>query len=76
FEAGELSGSGKVALIGLTVARQLFGDADPLDQQIRIKNVPHTIIGVLDRKAQSSQGQDQDDVIMVPLSTARNRLFG
>ncbi|WP_424194176.1 ABC transporter permease [Ampullimonas aquatilis] len=76
FEAGELSGSGKVALIGLTVARQLFGDADPLDQQIRIKNVPHTIIGVLDRKGQSSQGQDQDDVIMVPLSTARNRLFG
>ena len=76
FEAAELSGSAKVALIGQTVARQLFGDMDPVDQAIRIRNVPFTVIGVLDRKGQSMLGQDQDDVIMVPLSTARNRLFG
>ena len=76
FEAPELSGSSKVAIIGQTVARQLFGDMDPTDQTIRIKNVPFVIIGVLDRKGQSMLGQDQDDVIMVPLSTARNRLFG
>ncbi len=76
FEALELSGSSKVAIIGQTVARQLFGDMDPTDQTIRIKNVPFVIIGVLDRKGQSMLGQDQDDVIMVPLSTARNRLFG
>jgi len=76
FEAPELSGSSKVAIVGQTVARQLFGDMDPTDQTIRIKNVPFVIIGVLDRKGQSMLGQDQDDVVMVPLSTARNRLFG
>jgi putative ABC transport system permease protein len=76
FEQAELSGAAKVALIGETVARELFGDMDPLDQSIRIGNVPFTIIGVLDRKGQSMMGQDQDDVIMVPLSTSRSRLFG
>jgi putative ABC transport system permease protein len=76
FESAELSGSGKVALIGQTVAYELFGDADPMDQTIRIKNVPFTVIGILNRKGQSMMGQDQDDVIMVPLSTARNRLLG
>jgi putative ABC transport system permease protein len=76
FEPAELSGSGKVALVGQTVARELFGDADPMDQTIRIKNVPFIVIGILNRKGQSMMGQDQDDVIMVPLSTARNRLLG
>ncbi|MGE5650903.1 MAG: ABC transporter permease [Bacillota bacterium] len=76
FEPAELAGSAKVALIGQTVARQLFGDMDPVDQAIRIRNVPFTIVGLLDRKGQSMLGQDQDDVVMVPLSTARNRLFG
>jgi putative ABC transport system permease protein len=76
FEGSELTGSAKVALIGQTVARELFGDADPMEQTIRIKNVPFTVIGVLRRKGQSMMGQDQDDVIMVPLSTARNRLLG
>ncbi len=76
FEPAELSGSAKVALIGQTVARQLFGDMDPVDQSIRIRNVPFVVIGLLERKGQSMLGQDQDDVIMVPLSTARNRLFG
>src|SRR3990170_4878778 len=76
FEQQEVSGAGKVALIGQSVAKQLFGDADPVDQQIRIRKVPFTIVGVLDKKGQSMMGQDQDDVILVPLSTARNRLFG
>jgi putative ABC transport system permease protein len=76
FEQVELNGSYKVAIIGQTVAKQLFGDMSPMDQTIRIKKVPFTIIGVLSRKGQSMMGQDQDDVVMVPLSTARNRLFG
>ena len=76
FEQAELGGSAKVAIIGQTVSTQLFGDMDPLDQTIRIRTVPFKIVGVLDRKGQSMLGQDQDDVIMVPLSTARNRLFG
>ena len=76
FEPQEVSGAGKVALIGQSVAKQLFGDADPVDQQIRVRKVPFTIVGVLDKKGQSMMGTDQDDVILVPLATARNRLFG
>jgi putative ABC transport system permease protein len=76
FEPAEMSGSGKVALIGLTTARQLFGDADPIDQVVRVRTVPLTIIGVLERKGQNALGQDQDDIILMPLSTARNRVLG
>ena len=76
FEPNELSGSGKVALIGLTTAQQLFGDADPVDQVIRVRKVPLTIIGVLARKGQNALGQDQDDIVLMPISTARNRVLG
>ena len=77
FEPAELSGSGKVALIGQTTARQLFGEGvDPIDQVIRVRKVPLTIIGVLERKGQNALGQDQDDIVLMPLSTARNRVLG
>ncbi len=76
FEAAEMQGSAKVAIIGQTVAQQLFGDADPLEQVIRIKKVPVTVVGVLARKGQNSMGQDQDDVVVVPISTYRNRIQG
>jgi putative ABC transport system permease protein len=80
FESAEQGGSAKVAIIGLTAAEKLYGEGvDPLSilgQTIRVKKVPLVIIGVLDKKGQNSLGQDQDDVIMVPLSTARNRLLG
>ena len=76
FEASELSGSGKVAIVGQTVVDQLFGGADPIDQTIRVKKVPLTVIGVLSPKGQNSIGQDQDDVVVVPLSTFRNRVQG
>jgi len=76
FEAAEIQGSAKVAMIGQTVATQLFGESDPLDQVIRIKKVPVTIIGVLGKKGQNSLGQDQDDIVVVPISTYRNRIQG
>ena len=76
FEAGEMSGAGKVAIIGQTVARELFGDGDPLDQIIRVRGVPFTVIGLLERKGQSMMGQDQDDIVIIPLNTARNKIFG
>ena len=76
FEPGELSGSGKVVLVGQTVATQLFGDADPIDQVIRVNKVLLTVVGVLSRKGQNAFGQDQDDVVMVPISTYRNRIQG
>jgi putative ABC transport system permease protein len=76
FEAAEIQGSAKVAIIGTTVAAQLFGDADPVDQIIRVKKVPVMVIGVLASKGQNSLGQDQDDVVIVPISTYRNRIQG
>jgi putative ABC transport system permease protein len=76
FEAAELQGSAKVAIIGQTVATQLFGEADPIDQVIRVKKVPVTVVGLLAKKGQNSLGQDQDDAVMVPISTYRNRIQG
>ena len=76
FYPSEVSGAGKVALIGSTVARELFGSADPIDQVIRIKRVPFTVIGVLETKGQSLMGTDQDDIIIVPIATARGRVLG
>jgi putative ABC transport system permease protein len=76
FEAGEISGSGKVALIGQTTAEKLFGDTDPIDQVIRVRKVPLTIVGVLERKGQNALGQDQDDIVLMPISTARARVLG
>ncbi len=76
FEPGEVTGSAKVALIGQTVAEKLFGDMDPLDQNLRIKKVPFTVVGVLQSKGQNSFGQDQDDVILIPITTHRNRIQG
>jgi putative ABC transport system permease protein len=66
----------KVALIGQTVAANLFGSSDPLGQTIRIKKVPFTVVGVLARKGQSTQGDDQDDTLIIPLSTAKRKVLG
>ena len=80
FEGPELSGAGKVAIIGQSVLAKLFGEnalpEEAIGQTIRVKQVPFTVIGVLAKKGQSMLGSDQDDVVFVPLSTARNRLFG
>ena len=76
FEPAEMAGAGKVCLIGATVAKQLFGNADPLDQTIRIKRVPFTVVGVLETKGQSLMGHDQDDLILMPITTARTRVLG
>jgi len=64
----------KVALLGQTVVQNLFVHTDPLGQVIRIKHVPFTVIGVLDRKGQSTFGQDQDDIILIPLPTAQKMI--
>jgi putative ABC transport system permease protein len=76
FEPAEMAAAAKVCLIGATVAKQLFGNGDPLDQSIRIKRVPFTVIGVLDVKGQSLMGTDQDDLVLVPIKTARSRVLG
>jgi putative ABC transport system permease protein len=66
----------KVLLLGATIREKLFGDADPIGATVRIRDVPFTIIGLLDRKGQSVWGDDQDDVALVPLSTARHQFVG
>ncbi len=76
FTSQDVESAAKVALLGPTVVRNLFGDADPVGQVIRIKGVPFTVGGVLDAKGQSPSGQDQDDVILVPISTAKKRVLG
>ena len=76
FSQDEVEGAAKVALIGQTVAGNLFGDGDPLGQIIRIKNVPFGVIGVLERKGQTTFGQDQDDTVLIPLSTAKKKVLG
>ena len=76
FDPAELAGSSKVAWIGTTAARELFGEQDPVDQTVRVRGVPMKIIGVLSSKGQNSLGQDQDDVLMMPISTLRNRIWG
>ena len=76
FDAADITGAGKVVLLGETVARNLFGDGDPIGQIVRVRKVPMEVIGVLERKGQNLMGQDQDDVILMPISTARNRVLG
>ena len=71
-----LSSRTRVAVLGATVVQNLFGDVNPIGQSIRINNAPYQVIGVLDSKGQSSMGQDQDDVVLVPLTTAQERLIG
>jgi len=76
FNGEENQRGGQVALLGLTVKNQLFGDDDPIGQTIRVKNVPFEVIGVMARKGQSAQGQDQDDSVFLPLQSARQRVIG
>jgi len=76
FEPAELNGAAKVAIIGQTVATNLFGDASPIDQTVRIRTVPLTVVGLLAKKGQSPGGSDLDDVLLLPITTARNRVLG
>ena len=76
FTHHDVDGATKVCLLGMTVTENLFGGIDPIGQIVRIKNVPFAVIGVLSHKGQSTRGQDQDDTIFVPLTTAQKRLFG
>jgi len=76
FTTQDVKSATKVCLLGQTVVDNLFGDQDPVGQTIRIKNVPFTVIGVLNRKGQDAGGHDQDDTIMIPVTTAQKKLFG
>ncbi|HWR44988.1 ABC transporter permease [Sporomusa sp.] len=76
FSNSDENARARVAVLGQTVATSLFGGASPLGQTIRIGKAPFRVIGVLESKGQSSMGQDQDDIVLIPLSTAQDRLIG
>ncbi|MFV9690887.1 MAG: ABC transporter permease [Desulfobacteria bacterium] len=76
FSADDVRYGAKVAVVGKTVAENLFQQMSPIGEIIRIKRIPFKVIGLLAEKGQSPMGTDQDDVILVPLTTARKRLLG
>lgn len=76
FTERDVRASSKVAVIGSKTANQLFGPLDPLGQSVRIKNIPFTIIGVLTSKGAGMGGQDQDDRIVIPYTSAMKRITG
>jgi len=76
FTQSDVDSSAKVALLGKTVADNLFSGVDPVGQIIRVKKVPFTVVGVLAPKGQSPTGQDQDDMIIMPISTAKKKVIG
>jgi putative ABC transport system permease protein len=76
FTDRDVSGANKVCVIGHTVARKLFPGHDPIGEQVRIKNIPFTVVGVLEPKGADLGGQDQDDLVLMPYTTARKRLQG
>lgn len=76
ISTNDLEKRNRVAVIGTTVAENLFDEKNPVGQNIRINNQPYKIIGLLTSKGQSSMGQDQDDMIYVPLTTAMERMLG
>lgn len=76
FSTSDEDSRARVAVVGQTVVTNLFGNVNPIGQMIRIGKAPFRVIGVLESKGQSSMGQDQDDTVIIPLTTAQERLMG
>jgi putative ABC transport system permease protein len=74
FSEADVRSGARVAVIGQIVARELFGDEDPIGKIIRIKQAPFEVIGVLAAKGQSLDGRDQDDIVMVPITSAQQKI--
>lgn len=76
FSDADVKNANKVAILGQTVVNELFGDVDPLGRTIRIKGMPFQVIGVLVSRGQSGMGQDQDDSVYIPITTAQKKIMG
>lgn len=76
FTASDIRSATRATLLGKTVVENLFGDEDPVGKTIRIKNSPYVVLGVLASKGQSLDGRDQDDTVIIPITTAQRKLFG
>ncbi len=76
FSEQDVRNATKVCLLGQTVVDSLFGSMDPVGQIVRIRKIPFVVIGVLEKNGQSPIGQDQDDVVFIPITTALKKVFG
>ena len=76
FMPEDINSSSKTIVLGATVAEKIFGDGDPIGQYVRLQNVPLEVIGVLARKGESPWGGDQDDIVFIPVTTAKKRVLG
>jgi putative ABC transport system permease protein len=76
FTAQDVRSANKVCVIGRTTATEIYGNEDPIGQTLRIKNVPFTVTGVLTPKGLSAQGVDQDDIVIMPFTSAMKRVAG
>ncbi|MGE3313698.1 MAG: ABC transporter permease [Planctomycetaceae bacterium] len=76
FSEREISSAAKVCVLGQTLVARLFPGTDPIDQQIRVKNIPFKVVGVLERKGANLVGEDQDDILLMPYTTVQKRLQG
>ena len=76
FSLQDIRSGAKVAILGQSVVKQLFQDQEPTGAMIRVKNTPFQVVGVLSLKGPSSCGRDQDDVVLLPMTIARNQIIG
>lgn len=76
FDKQDVKSSKKVAVIGQTVKKELFKNVDPLGKTIRIKKVPFKVIGILDERGKAPDGRDEDDLVMIPLTTCQKKILG
>ncbi len=76
FDASDVRGATRVAVLGQTLADNLFGDEDPMGRTLRINQSPFIVIGIMEPRGQSIDGRDQDDVVIIPITTAQRQVFG
>ncbi len=76
FSDSDVKNASKVAVLGRTVVTELFGDVDPIDKTVRIKGLPFTVIGVLEKRGENGMGMDQDDGVYIPITTAQKKVIG
>ena len=76
FNNSEVRSAAKVCILGQTIVDNLFGTEDPIGQVVRVKKIPMVVVGVLGKKGTNAMGQDQDDTLIIPVTTAQKRVFG
>ncbi len=76
FSDSDVKNASKVAVLGRTVVTELFGDVDPIGKTVRIKGLPFTVIGVLEKRGENGMGMDQDDGVYIPITTAQKKVIG